>query len=212
MHAVAYSYEYPEHDVSEVRNTAPAAISIDDADLVERAREGSTWAKDALVRRYLREISRLVAHLLGSRQEADDIVQDTFVAALTSLDDLREPAVFRGWLIRIAINKTRKAIRKRKLLRRLGFHNDNQDATLESLADSGTSQEMRDRLATVDSILDTLSTEVRVAWMLRYVEGHTIRDVARLCQCSLATTKRRIERANQKIHKLVDEEVFYGGL
>lgn len=210
MLSLVRTQDYLEQDIS-VSSGHASVASIDDAGLVERALDGDRWAQDVLVRRYLHEISRLVAHLLGSKQDADDVVQDTFVAALTGLERLREPSVFRGWLIRIAIYKTRKVIRKRKLLRTLGLYNDDPDATLEALADSRISPEMRENLSAIDSVLDTLSTEVRVAWMLRYVEGYSVRDVARLCQCSLATTKRRIGRANHKIRKLVDEEVFYSG-
>lgn len=185
--------------------------SIGDGALVEAALEGDRWAEDALVRRHGREVERLIARLLGTHQGVHDLAQDTFLAAFERLATLREPAVFRGWLLRIAVLKVRRAIRRRKLLRRLGLDQSVPDATLEALASQGAGPEVRLELATLDAVLAALPANQRVAWMLRYVEGHTVRDCGRLCGCSLRTIKRRIAAANRQVRAAVDEEVIGRG-
>jgi RNA polymerase sigma-70 factor (ECF subfamily) len=181
------------------RPAAESVGSISDAALVDHALEGDLWAEDVLVRRYLREVARLVARLLGSHQDVDEVVQETFLAALEGLDRLREPAAFRGWLLRIAVNQTRRCIRKRRMLRALGLDRGEPDAALSALADESLGPERMAELRAVDEVLDRLPAAQRLAWMLRYVEGHTLADISRLCSCSLATTKRRVAAAHARV-------------
>lgn len=182
---------------------------ISDADLVHRVREGDKSAENILSRRYVREVGRMVSRLLGSYQDVDDVVQDTFLIAFESIDKLREPSVFRGWILRIAINRSRRVIRKKRFLRTFGLDASVPDATLEELAQDRVSQKFRDELIALDQVLARLPTEQRIAWTLKNIEGHTIRDVSRLCQCSLSTIKRRLAHADKRISRSVDEEVLW---
>lgn len=188
-----------------------ASLRIKDEELVKRACSGDRWAENTLVLRYGRDVERLIARLLGSHDDVHDLAQETFIAAFEQLDRLRKPAVFRGWLLRIAVHKVRRQLRRKRLLRRLGLENSTPDATLEALVGEGISSEIRLELAELDKVLASLPTELRIAWMLRFVEGHTVRDVSRLCGCSLTTIKRRLRVAHQKVLAAVDEEVIRGG-
>lgn len=196
-----------------VRPEAPTKFdhSKRDAELVEKALEGNRFAQNELVRLYAREITRVVSRLLGSQDEVEDLVQDAFFDALKQLDRLKEPSSFRGWLMRIAINKTRMAIRKRKMLRAFGLDRSTDDATLEHIANSDVSPEVRVELAEIDRVLEKIPANQRIIWILRHVEGHTLRDISRLCQCSLATTKRRLVAAHRKVLESIDEEVLNHG-
>ena len=189
----------------------PELPAIDDEALVLRALEGDRWAEDALARRYLREVTAVVTRLLGSYQDVDDVVQDAFLYAFAQLGKLRKPAVFRGWLLRIAVNQVRRAIRKRKLRRAFGLDRTYDDASLELLAHRSARPELHSELAVLDEVLRRMPTEHRLAWMLRYVEGHTVSDTAKLCSCSLATVKRRLSTAHAKVKNAVDLEVLNHG-
>ena len=72
---------------------------------------------------------------------------------------------------------------------------------LVELKSDGVSAEDRVLLANVYRVLDRVPTAERVAWSLRYVEGVALDEVARLCECSLATAKRRIAAAQAQIHE-----------
>jgi RNA polymerase sigma-70 factor (ECF subfamily) len=134
-----------------------------------------------------------------------------FLCAFEQLHRLNEPAAFRGWLIRIAINKVRMVIRRRRMLRVLGLDRTASDATLETIAREDLSAEARVELAEIDQVLGRLPAEQRIAWVLRHVEGHTVRDVSRLCGCSLATIKRRLAAAHRSVLAAVDEELLSHG-
>ncbi len=190
---------------------APRPKPIDDAELVQRTLAGDRGAEDKLVRRHAREVAQMIARLLGTHDEVEDLVQDAFLAAFERLEGLKKPSAFRGWLFRIAINKTRMVIRKKRLLRLLGLDHSESDAVLEAIAIETAGPEIRAELAEIDAVLKKLPTEQRIAWMLRHVEGHTVRDVSRLCGCSLATIKRRLAAAHRYVLEAVDEEVLRYG-
>lgn len=199
-------------DRAEAQNlVAHDQAAVEDEVLVARARSGDRRAEDALVKRHAREIARVVTRLLGTSDEVEDMVQDVFVSAFEHVDRLNEPALFRGWLLRIAINKVRMRIRRRRMLRLFGLDRTTPDETLAELASEDASPEVRAELVEIDEVLDRLPANVRIAWMLRNVEGYTVRDVSRLCGCSLATTKRRLASAQESLLRSMTEEVFRRG-
>jgi RNA polymerase sigma-70 factor, ECF subfamily len=171
---------------------------IADEELVRRARAGEAWAKDAIVRRYFVAVAGTVARLLGRVHEAEDVVQDSFAAALEDLDDLRDPGALRGWLIQIAVRKVHRRFRKRRLLRLLGLDRGD-DQGLADLAADSASPEHRAELVLLDAALQKLAAVDRIAWTLRYVEGMPLQDVAQSAGCSLATAKRRIAAADRVV-------------
>jgi RNA polymerase sigma-70 factor (ECF subfamily) len=163
-----------------------------DGELVRRACDGDAWARDALFRRHIPTMTRLATRLIGRTEAADDVVQDTLVEALRDLPKLREPDAFRGWILRITVNRARKSHRRQRLTRWLGLDRSLEDAPLSRQARTDVTPEALSELALLDRVLGRVPTEERFAWLLRHVEGHTLEAVAELTDCSLATAKRRI--------------------
>lgn len=176
-----------------------SADAASDAQLVARAIEGDRWGREMLYRRHASYLLAIAARLLGNRNEGEEIVQDTFVTAFEQLRTLREPAALRGWLAQIAVSLVRRKLRRARLMRVLGLDHGTDDATLATLAAPGTRPDQRAELALVDRVLGTISANVRIAWMLRHVEGLELAEVASACGCSLATAKRRIAAAETAI-------------
>lgn len=171
----------------------------DDADLVRRALRGDRWAEEALYRRHVQAVNGLATRLLGRTAEAEDVTQDTFVTALNELADLRQADSFRSWLLRIAVHQVHRRFRRRRLLRTLGLDRGDDDALLEKLADHRSDVQARAELAELDTILSRLPSKDRVPWMLRHVEGYQLEEIAEICDCSLATVKRRIQSAHRRV-------------
>lgn len=171
------------------------AGDVSDGELVARACAGDEWGREVLFRRHVSAVTRLVQRLVGRREDADDVVQDTFAEALRDLGSLREPEAFRAWLFRIAVNRSKKTCRRRRLTRMLGLDRGIDDARLAMLCDPKATPEQLVELDIVDDVLKSIPTEHRIAWMLRYVEEETLESVAGLTGCSLATAKRRIDAA-----------------
>jgi RNA polymerase sigma-70 factor, ECF subfamily len=181
---------------------APAA---DDAELVRRAlEEDDSWAREALFRRYIGDVVALVRRLLGRRDEADDIVQETMAAALGDLASLRDRDAFRSWLLGIAVRRVRRAHRRRSVRRFFGIERGEDDASLYDCASSEASPEMLTELALIDAAIARLPVDDRIAWMLRRVEGEPLEEIAQITGVSLSTVKRRIDAVDVRVRAHLD--------
>jgi len=180
----------------------PAASFQDDVELVRRARQGDRWAEEALYRRHVRAVTNAVTRLLGRTAEADDVVQDTFLRALERIDDVRDGVAFRAWIQRIAVTLCHRRFRRRKLLRAFGMDRGDDDAVLAASAIEGSRPDLVSELREIDRTLDTLSLAARSAWILHRVEGWTLEETADALSVSLATAKRRLAEADDRIDPL----------
>jgi RNA polymerase sigma-70 factor (ECF subfamily) len=186
--------------------SASEARSARDVELVARIRAGDKRAEETLYRVHVRAVNGLATRLLGRSHEAEDVVQDTFVTALARLSQLRDGAFFRAWLMRITVHEVHRRFRRRRLRRALGMDNHSDDASLTALAAPDLAPDLRAELAALDRALQRLPANARVAWMLRYVEGHELTEVASACDVSLATVKRWIARAEAQVRTHVGQD------
>ncbi len=177
---------------------------VSDGDLTLRVREGDRWAEEALFRRYVDYIAALAFRLLRDRAEGEDVVQDAFLDAFAQLRAGTSPVSFRAWLAGIAVHKVHRRYRRRRLGELLGHHFAAVDDVLQATAYAGTSPELRTELGLLDAALGRVADVDRAAWMLRFVEGYELEEVARLCGCSVATAKRRIGRARAAVDAHVE--------
>lgn len=174
------------------RRPAGALDERSDADLVAAARGGDDGAAEAIYRRHLDLVAGIAARVLRSRAEAEDVVQETFIAVLGHLDAVRDGAALRGYLAQTAVRACRKRLRRRKILTFLSLDAGQEDWGLEVMAHDHVGADVRAELALLDRALGTLATDLRIAWTLRRVEDLALDEVAAACGCSLATAKRRI--------------------
>ena len=187
-------------------STCAPGDAHDEAALIERALRGDNAAADRLFRRHAASVLGLVTRLVGRSHDAEDIVQDALAAAMEQLSDLRDRAAFGPWLRTIAVRQTHRYFRKRKLLRAFGLDRGADDVTLASLVAAGASPEVRAQLQRLDGVLAALPPEHRIAWCLRYVEGEALDEVAAACGCSLATAKRWIAAAHERVQEKIAVE------
>jgi RNA polymerase sigma-70 factor (ECF subfamily) len=151
---------------------------------------------EELFRRHSPAIASLGLAMLQSVEEADDLVQDVFLRAWRALDRLQNREEARPWLMTIAIRVARTRLRRRKLSRLL-FQTDEPD--FERIAGPGVQPEHRDLVKRLYEILDKMPVELRIAWVLRYVQAETLENVAELCGWSLSTAKRRVQAAHTRV-------------
>lgn len=176
---------------------SPGPPEISDAELVENARSGSRRAFSQLYVRHARMAFGMAHRLLAGR-EVDDAVQDAFVTAWERLDRLDDPQAFARWLGTIVVNSARRRIRRRALRDRL-LPGHREPADFERLIGEQASAEAAADLRAVYSVLNRLSTDARLAIVLRRVEGMTIPEVADAMGRSPATVKRRVREAEDAI-------------
>jgi len=172
------------------------ASAATDRELVSRALEQDRWAEEALYRRHVAGLTRTVTRLVGHCADAEDVVQETFAVALSRLTQLRDGGCFGGWLYRIALNLVRRRLRTLRLWRWVGIGDGEEDAGLTKLASPELDAADRAELGRIEVVLSTMGAELRMAWMLRNVEGWRLEEIASGLGLSLATTKRRLARAD----------------
>jgi RNA polymerase sigma-70 factor (ECF subfamily) len=179
----------------------PEGSGPTDAELVERVIAGDRSAPELLYFRHAGPILDTLIRLLRSEADAEDVLHDAFVIALERLHQLEDRRLFRPWILRTAIRIFYKKERRRRWLS--VFVTDRRDALdLVPVATPDVKAELRALL----EALDAAPAKDRVAWMLRYVEGYSLPEVAEACDCSLATVKRRIAAAHALVTAKVDVE------
>lgn len=156
---------------------------------------------DAVYRRHAPYVATVGLRILGRPDEVEDLVQDVFLAARRTLRTVRDPRSIQSWLATIAVRVAKKRLVKRDRWRLLGLR-----ATPEQLGlVAAASPEDAALISAVYRALDALRPDLRIAWVLRYVEGERLEGVARLCGCSLATAKRRIAAAHAAVREAVGD-------
>ena len=172
-----------------------------DLALVEALRRDEPWARTALVRKYHPKVERLVAGALGIDPDLADVVQDVFVRVIHNLHQLKDPAALPGWISSLAVFTARGLIRKRRRWRWIKFQ------APEDLPESPTLGHDYEGAATmraVYGVIETLPSDERLAFTLRFVSGLELSEVATACRVSLATIKRRLSRAEARFAKAAE--------
>ena len=189
-----------------------------DLSLVQRVQKGDKAAFDLLVLKYQHKVVKLVLRYVRIPAEAEDIAQEAFIKAYRALPQFRGDSAFYTWLYRIAINTAKNAVASRDR-NPVKFGLDTQDsdesyelqgrmkdtATPEALA---MTEEIR---ATVNAAIDALPEDLRMAIVLRELEGLSYEDIAATMECPVGTVRSRIFRAREAIDAQL-RRVFDGGL
>ena len=176
-----------------------------DAAAVALARDGDSEAFHALVDRHSRAVYRLAYRMTGSPQDAEDVVQETFLRAYKQLGRFESRANFSTWLHRIAVNCSIDLIRSRPHreaahdspdLEHLGAAVDRTDAISTSPERLMLSTEVHERIS---SAMSGLSAMERAAFMLRHFEGRSIEEISQSLGLKTNATKHSIFRAVKKM-------------
>ncbi len=177
-----------------------------DTALVVAARAGEAWAHEALFRRYAPMANGMAFRLMGRDADVDDLVQDAFAVAFGRLDSLDDPQAFAAWLGSIVVRTAGKVIRRRVLMEKLGLRRRGEPIDIDAIASRVCGPEVAAELRGIYERVERLPADLRIAFLLRRVEGMELEEVARATGVSLATTKRRIAAAQQAVERWVDRE------
>ena len=152
-----------------------------------------------LYTRHAGYVARVVFRLMGNDAEVDDIVQDTFVAAADGIGAVNEPSSIRRWLVVIAVRRVRRTLARRRVRRWFGMQMAEMGPRASDPADRRLVDELYDAL-------DRLPDEMRIPWVLARIEQQPLKDVAEACAVSLATVKRRISDADERLERKLQDE------
>jgi RNA polymerase sigma-70 factor, ECF subfamily len=197
---------------SSVINAAEEYAALPDAELVALAKAGELFAFEDLVQRYERMVYSLARRMLQNEQDAEDVTQQAFLSALEHLDSFREEASFKTWLLRIATHAALKVIRKRNGLNIVSLEGATEDSKdfdsiphPEYIADWRQSPEqLVERNETnrlLDEALALLDEKQRLVFLLRDVEGISVKETAGALGLTESNVKVRLLRARLQLRE-----------
>jgi RNA polymerase sigma-70 factor (ECF subfamily) len=180
-----------------------ALREAEDAALVHALVARERHAPRVLWRRFAPLVFRILRRTLGPGPDVEDLVQDIFLCVFDKVAGLREPTALRQFVLSITAITARGEIRRR-WMRRWSRLASKEDACAEPVFD--VDLDSREALRRFYGVLDRLKADDRTLFVLRFMEGLCLRDVAAACGLSLATTKRRLVRARSRVRLLVERD------
>ena len=166
---------------------------------VERCLAGNAQAFEPLVRHYQNAAFATALRYVRSRVDAQDIVQDAFVAAYCRLGQLRDRRHFGRWLMHIVANRCKDWLRDRRRTQPL----DAAETALENAAAAEYADQMR-RLELQEAV-DLLPEHYRSAVLMYYLSGLSYREIAELMEVPLSTVCGRLQQGRIRLRQLLDE-------
>jgi RNA polymerase sigma-70 factor, ECF subfamily len=162
----------------------------DDA-LARLAAHGDIAAFDQLVERHAAAGLRFATRMLGSREDAEDVTQDTWMRAYRALPRYEPSTPFRTWLFAILINRCRSALTARVRRERVV----NADETAIRAAAAGSDDDRIALRLELQRAVDTLSTDLREAFLLKHIEQLEYAEMTEITGASVSALKMRVQRA-----------------
>jgi len=192
--------------------THPPTPETPDAELVHRAKAGELDAFEALTNRYEQRVYGLAIRMLRQEQDAEDVTQQTFLSVLENLEGFRGESSFSTWVLRIASHAALKIIRKRKGLNTVSLEEATEPAEdfnsvphPEFIADWRQSPEhlveRNEVRRLLDDALTRLDEKQRLVFLLRDVEGLSVRETAEALGLSEGNVKVRLLRARLQLRE-----------
>lgn len=182
--------------------------------LIRQAQAGNTEAFEKLVVIYQEKIYSLSYYLAGNHADAQDLAQEAFVKAYSSLGSFRQEANLGTWLHRITVNLWLNIKRRQKNLTIFSLDDPvqtDEDEFTRTIAaeDPGGDPvkvlEGKELQALVRDALLSIPEEYRSVLVLREMEGYSYDDIAEVMQCSLGTVKSRLNRARKALKAKIVE-------
>ena len=184
----------------------------DDEVLVRRTQRGDSAAFDVLVERYKERLYATVYHMTANHEDANDLVQETFIKAFKCLKSFRGQSSFYTWIYRIAVNRTINFVKRRKNRNQYSLDDlDNSIQTDPDLVEMMSHVTPRREVAMIElheklnESLQKLSEPHRAVVIMHDIQGMTHADIAKVIRCSEGTVRSRLFYARQQLQGLLSD-------
>ncbi len=183
---------------------------ISDTELVAKASSGDKDAYRLLVEKYQQRVFAIAFDVVRSREDAEDIAQESFVKAYLSLPDFKGESSFYTWLYRIAYNMAIDF--KRRIVRRGGAPVEFDEARVDAVAEGGGAMQNRfgspqelmlrkEESQQIQKVLTEISPEHRTVITLREIEGLSYEEIADVVGVSKGTVMSRLHYARKHLQQ-----------
>ena len=195
------------------------AMGIDrdsDSALVTAAKHGHAEAFEKLVLRYRRRVFATALRITNNREDAEDVVQESFHKVFLHLCEFEERSQFSTWLIRIAMNEALMLLRRRRgileTLPETGDEDGNSafDVFVDQKLNPEESCWQRERTKILTEAINRLGPKVRSTILLRNIEGRSLQEIAQVLGTSIGAVKARIFQGRRKLRRTLNPRVLGG--
>ncbi len=195
--------------VASFRLTQFTESAPSDRELIARTLGGDGAAFAVLVERFQRKIFRVALAIVRDDMEADTITQDTFIQAYTHLAKFEGRSEFETWLTRIAINRSRDTLRRRRFVSLFSGDAGEEDGMMLEPVDERPDPEResmaRQLRVAIDRAELKLSRQQKMIFRLRHYDNHSLEEIAELLGLRSGTVRAHLFRAVHKIRKELAE-------
>ncbi len=178
--------------------------------LIDYLREGDETALAPLVEKYKRMVHRLAMQITKNHEDANDVMQETFIKVYQSIHTFRQEAAFETWVYRIAVNEALNFVKRRERCRESPietteeseFH-PNVRRKAEMANDPQIQAEQVELRHWVTKAVNSLSLKHRIVVILHELEGLTHAEIASILNCSEGTVRSRLHYARKQLRTLL---------
>ena len=179
-----------------------------DSELIKKAKKGSHGAFNILMNKYYPRVYASIFSFIKSKEDSEDLSQQTFIKVWQQLDTFRGDSAFFTWVYRIAINLaknfvTSSGFKKQKI------NTSIQEAEIDvsSFDDIESAVIHNESLEEISYFIDSLPEPLKTAFVLRESEGKSYEDIAAITETPLGTVRSRIFRARESIVDFIEKEI-----
>jgi RNA polymerase sigma-70 factor (ECF subfamily) len=191
-----------------VSSSITIAPPFDEAELVAKAKAGDQVAFSALVEHYERRVFRMAKQITQNEEDAEDVLQETFLKAYSHLEDFQGNSKFYTWLVRIAVNEALMKLRKRRSDKTVPLDDPidtGEDVVVREIAvweDDPEQRYSREELGGIlDDAIQGLKPAYRTVFVLRDIEELSIEETAEALGLSISAVKSRLLRARLQLRE-----------
>lgn len=176
-----------------------------DATIIQRVIEGDSDAFAVLVERYNARLFGLAFHLCGDYDTASDLTQETLVSAYNSLNRIRDPQAFAGWLSSILRNKFRNMLRSKKVSS-LSLDRMMEESGYDPPAPDAEPETTEEDLRRVTEYVASLPEKYREVLRLRYADDLSYKEMSAFLKLPETTVATRLRNARQMLIKTAKKD------
>jgi len=176
-----------------------------DGALIAAAKRGDTQAFEELVLRHKQRVLAVAQRITNNREDAEDVVQESFHKAFLHLHAFQEKSRFSTWLTRIAMNEAFMLLRRRRVGVEVLPENpdDGMNSSLEAFVDQSPNPEescsQRERTELLTEAINRLGPTIRAAILLRDIEERSVKETAQILGTSIGAVKARLFQGRRKL-------------
>ncbi|MDR5659270.1 RNA polymerase sigma factor [Serpentinicella sp. ANB-PHB4] len=181
-------------------------MGYSEEEITKLLKDQSDLAFNAFVETYSNQLLRIAYVILGDKQLAEDIVQESFLALYQNINNIRGDSTLKTWVTRVTINKSKNVIRRNKfkslfILDKLSLK-DPSPSPDEAL-------NLTEREKHIKTLLMSLPLKYKDVLYLHYYEEMKVKDIAKVLEISESGIKSRLQRGREHMKKLLQERGAY---